>query len=113
MSGLASEAEQNNSARSQFVSSEVDRFGAIYMQLIKQNLLLEDSFRGKSCRVNLKLIPTGSGAIVGSLSVLDGNSALCAATQRAVAKVGTFPLPKDDLDVVNKLKNINLTVVPE
>ncbi|KLN63153.1 cell envelope integrity protein TolA [Vibrio sp. VPAP30] len=111
-SGLETEAEANTSARSSHVASEADRYGAIYTQLIQQNLLLEDSFRGKSCRVNLRLIPTGADAILGSLSVLDGDSRLCAATKRAVAKVNSFPLPKDQ-DIVSKIKNINLTVVPE
>ncbi|ASG07693.1 protein TolA [Vibrio sp. V19_P1S1T109] len=111
-SGLETEAEQNSSARSQFVMSEAQRYGAIYTQLIQQNLLIEDSFKSKQCKVNLRLIPTGTGAIVGNLSIIDGDSRLCAATKRAVAQVGTFPLPKDDLDVVNQLKNINLTVEP-
>lgn len=93
--------------------SETQRYGAIYTQLIQQNLLLEDSFKGKQCKVNLRLIPTGTGAIVGNLSIVDVDSRLCAATKRAVAQVGTFPLPKDDPDVVEKLKNINLTVEPE
>ncbi len=112
-SGLESEAAQNTSARSQYVADESQRWGAIYSQLIQQNLLLEDSFRGKQCRVNLRLIPTGTGAIVSDVSVLDGDNRLCAATRRAVAQVGTFPLPKDEPDVIAKLKNINLTVVPE
>ncbi|MDA0116962.1 cell envelope integrity protein TolA [Vibrio sp. T11.5] len=111
-SGLETEAAQNSSARQQHVNSEADRFGAIYIQLIQQNLLLEDSFRGKSCRVNLRLIPTGAGAIVGNLSVLDGDNRLCSATRRAVAQVGSFPLPKEQ-DVINQLKNINLTVEPK
>lgn len=110
---LSEESQQNNSARQQFVTSEVGRYGAIYTQLIRQNLLVEDSFRGKQCRVNLKLIPTGTGALLGSLTVLDGDSRLCAATKRAVAQVNSFPLPKDQPDVVEKLKNINLTVAPE
>ncbi|MBW3696642.1 cell envelope integrity protein TolA [Vibrio sp. T187] len=110
--GLETEASQNTSARQQFVTSEADRYGAIYTQLIQQNLLLEDSFRGKACKVNLKLIPTGSTAILGSLSILEGDSRLCAATKRAVAQVKSYPLPKDP-DVVNSLKNINLTVLPE
>jgi len=37
---------------------------------------------------------------------------LCAATKRAVAQVNSFPLPKDP-DIIDKVKNINLTVVPE
>ncbi|WP_050621821.1 cell envelope integrity protein TolA [Vibrio coralliirubri] len=110
--GLETEATQNSSARQQFISDEAQRYGAIYTQLIQQNLLLEDSYRGRSCRVNLKLIPTGSNAILGSLSILDGDSRLCAATKRAVAQVQSYPLPKDP-DIVNSLKDINLTVSPE
>ncbi|MGD8170125.1 cell envelope integrity protein TolA [Vibrio sp. TRT 21S02] len=108
--GLESESEQNSSARSSFVTSEAARYGEIYKQLIRQNLLVEDSFTGKSCKVNLRLIPAGADAVLGNLSVLDGDSRLCAATKRAVAQVASFPLPKNDPDVVEKLKNINLTV---
>ncbi|WP_032554333.1 cell envelope integrity protein TolA [Vibrio splendidus] len=110
--GLETEATQNSSARQQFITDEAQRYGAIYTQLIQQNLLLEDSYRGRSCRVNLKLIPTGSNAILGSLSILDGDSRLCAATKRAVAQVQSYPLPKDP-DIVKSLKDINLTVSPE
>lgn len=110
--GLETEATQNSSARQRFISDEAQRYGAIYTQLIQQNLLLEDSYRGRSCRVNLKLIPTGSNAILGSLSILDGDSRLCAATKRAVAQVQSYPLPKDP-DIVKSLKDINLTVSPE
>ncbi|KZX67918.1 protein TolA [Vibrio sp. HI00D65] len=110
--GLETEATQNSSARQQFINDEVQHYGAIYTQLIQQNLLLEDSYRGRSCRVNLKLIPTGSNAILGSLSILDGDSRLCAATKRAVAQVQSYPLPKDP-DIVKSLKDINLTVSPE
>ena len=110
--GLETESTQNSSARQQFITDEAQRYGAIYTQLIQQNLLLEDSYRGRSCRVNLKLIPTGSNAILGSLSILDGDSRLCAATKRAVAQVQSYPLPKDP-DIVKSLKDINLTVSPE
>ncbi|MEZ8057940.1 cell envelope integrity protein TolA [Vibrio splendidus] len=110
--GLETESTQNSSARQQFISDEAQRYGAIYTQLIQQNLLLEDSYRGRSCRVNLKLIPTGSNAILGSLRILDGDSRLCAATKRAVAQVQSYPLPKDP-DIVKSLKDINLTVSPE
>ncbi|OMO24530.1 cell envelope integrity protein TolA [Vibrio lentus] len=110
--GLETESTQNSSAKQQFISDEAQRYGAIYTQLIQQNLLLEDSYRGRSCRVNLKLIPTGSNAILGSLSILDGDSRLCAATKRAVAQVQSYPLPKAP-DIVKSLKDINLTVSPE
>lgn len=107
--GLETENQQNSQAKGQFVASEISRYAAIYTELIKQNLRVEEYFRGKSCRVNLRLIPTGSDALVGDLRVLEGDSRVCSATKRAVAQVPSFPLPTDR-DVVNKLKDINLTV---
>ncbi|MCE0492814.1 cell envelope integrity protein TolA [Vibrio sp. DNF-1] len=111
--GLESENKQINTARGQQIASEVEKYGAIYKQLIQQNLRIEDSFKGKSCRINLRLIPAGKGALVGGVSILEGDSAVCAATRRAIAQVESFPLPKDDADVVKRLRNINLLVVPE
>jgi colicin import membrane protein len=110
-SGLESEAQMNNSARSQFVATELDRYGAIYKQLIASQLLTDDSFSGKSCKVNLRLIPAGNTAMLGKLTVISGDSAVCAATSAAVTKVNAYPLPNDP-DVIEQLKNINLTVVP-
>lgn len=110
-SGLENEDQKNNSARSQFVNSELDRYGAIYKQLIASQLLTNDSFSGKSCKVNLRLIPAGNTAVLGKLSVISGDSAVCAATSAAVTKVNAYPLPNDP-DIVEQLKNINLTVVP-
>ncbi len=111
--GLESENSKINSARGQYIASEVEKYGAIYKQLIQQNLRIEDNFKGRSCRINLRLIPTGNGALVGGVSVLDGDRSVCVATQSAIAQVDSFPIPKDDPDVVEKLRNINLTVVPE
>lgn len=107
--GLESEASANNSAKQQAVTSEVARFGEIYKQMIQNNLLVEDSFAGKSCKVNLQLLPTGGNAIVKSVTTLSGDSRLCAASKRAITQTGSFPLPSDPA-VVSKLKNINLTV---
>jgi colicin import membrane protein len=109
-SGLESESQQNSSARNHYIADEANRYGAIYKQLIQQNLLSEDSFKGKSCRVNLHLIPAGNSAMLGSLKVLSGNQVVCAATRRAIAQVGSFPLPKNDPDVVERLKDIILNV---
>lgn len=110
--GLEQEASQNLSAKERFVASEVERYGAIYTQLIQNNLLQDESYLGKSCRVNLRLLPTGKDAILSDVKVLSGDKRVCAATKRAVAQVRSFPLP-DDKDVVAKLRDINLTFAPE
>ena len=110
-SDLESEAQLNNSARARFITSELDKYGAIYKQLISDQLLTDDSFSGKSCKVNLRLAPAGSSAMLSRVTVLEGDSAVCAATQAAVAKVTAYPLP-DDAEIADQLRNINLTVVP-
>ncbi|OEF08254.1 cell envelope integrity protein TolA [Vibrio genomosp. F10] len=108
--GMETENERNSSAQSKFAQSEAARYGNMYKQMIEQNLLIEDSFKGKSCRVNLRLIPAGDNALLGRLSIVNGDDRLCAATKRAVAKVNSFPLPVDQPSVVERLKDINLTV---
>ncbi|WP_413284172.1 cell envelope integrity protein TolA [Vibrio sp. MA40-2] len=110
--GLEEEQAQNSSAKQQFVTSQLDRYGAIYKQLIQSKLLMDDSYRGRSCKVNLKLVPTGKDAMLNSFAVVSGDAQLCAATKSAVAQVNSFPLPTDQ-DIIDKLRNINLTVAPE
>jgi colicin import membrane protein len=111
-SGLEQESQNNSTARSRFVADEVGRYGAIYKQMIQDALLLEDSYRGKQCQVSLRLLGAGSSAIVSDVQNISGDSRLCSATKRAIAKVGSFPLPSDQ-SVVEQLKNIKLTVAPE
>lgn len=106
---LESESKQNSAARGQFVISEAERYGETYKQMIQQQLLVEDSFKGKSCRVNLRLISTATGMITSSYSILEGDKKVCDASIRAIKRVNSFPLAKDK-DVVEKLKNINLKI---
>ncbi|WP_231897876.1 cell envelope integrity protein TolA [Vibrio tapetis] len=108
-SGLEDEVSANSSAKQQFVTDEVQRYGAIYTQLIQSRLLKDDSFLGKSCKINMRMLHTGSDALVNSVKVLEGDKRVCAATKSAIAQVGSFPVPKDR-DVAEKLKDINLLV---
>ncbi len=108
----AANAEAAARARSQRNADELSRYSAIYTQLIQRNLRIEDAYRGKECRVNLKLTPAGSGAFVKSVSVLNGDRQLCNATLSAVNRVDSFPMPPE-AEVAKQLTNINLTVVPE
>ncbi|MDN3682400.1 cell envelope integrity protein TolA [Vibrio tapetis subsp. quintayensis] len=107
--GLESEVSANSSAKQQHVTSELARYSSIYTQLIQSRLLKDDSFVGKPCRINMRLVHTGADALVNSVEVLEGDKRVCAATKSAIAQVGSFPLPKDK-DVADELKNINLTV---
>ncbi|HAS8538764.1 TPA: cell envelope integrity protein TolA [Vibrio vulnificus] len=107
--GLETESSQNSAARSQHVLDEKNRYGAIYTQLIQQRLLKDEYLLGKSCKVNIKLIPTGVDAIVNSVSILEGDTRVCNAAKSAILQVGSFPMPSDDA-VRQELRNINLTV---
>lgn len=107
--GLESEASQNSAARNQFIDDELSRMSSIYTQNIQQRLIKDDYLLGKECRVNIKLIPTGTDMIVAGVTILDGDARVCAAAKSAIAQVGTFP--KSSEEAVNeKLKDINLTV---
>lgn len=107
--GLESEASQNSAARNQFIDDELSRMSSIYTQNIQQRLIKDDYLLGKECRVNIKLIPTGTDMMVAGVTILDGDARVCAAAKSAIAQVGTFP--KSSEEAVNeKLKDINLTV---
>ncbi|EDL70121.1 cell envelope integrity protein TolA [Vibrio campbellii] len=107
--GLESESSANQQAQGQFVADEVSRYSSIYTQLIQSRLLKDDYLLGKECRVNIKLIPTGADMIVSSVSVLSGDSRVCAAAKSAIAQVPSFPMSTDST-VNQRLKDINLTV---
>ncbi|MDD9156626.1 cell envelope integrity protein TolA [Aliivibrio sp. S4TY2] len=107
--GLEDETVQNSSAKQQHIDDEVNRHAAIYTQMIQQNLLVDETYVGKSCRVKIKLASSG---LLLSVTTLGGDAQVCRAAKTAVTKVNVFPMPKDS-DVVAKLTNINLTVQPE
>lgn len=107
--GLEAETEQRGGARGQFVADETQRYGAIYTQMIQQNLLVEQSFIGKECVIRMRLSANG---LVLDASEDGGDGALCRAAKAAVVKVSQFPMPEDQA-VVEKLRSIRLTVSPQ
>ncbi|NVJ54738.1 MAG: cell envelope integrity protein TolA, partial [Vibrionaceae bacterium] len=107
--GLESESELNELAKNQHVESEVGRYAAIYKQLIEGRIRKDDYLVGKSCRLNIKLVPTGTDGVVSSVSVLSGDARLCNAAKSAVTQVGNFPMPNDRA-IVDKIRDINLQV---
>lgn len=108
-SGLQDETAENQQARSRYVSDEIASQGAIFKQLIESKLIKDRYLLGKSCRVNIRLIPTGTGLLVSNVSVITGDTQVCNAAKSAIAQVGEFPKHRDD-SVNQELKNINLTV---
>ena len=106
---LAQEAAARAKVRQQQVLSEVDKYTALIRQRIQQNLLLDRSYAGKECRLNIKLAFNG---LVTSVNSLGGDRQVCEAALRAVRRAETLPVPKAR-DVYEELKNINLTVQPQ
>ncbi|UJF18621.1 cell envelope integrity protein TolA [Vibrio sp. SS-MA-C1-2] len=106
--GLESESAERNSAKGQFVTNEVNRYAAIFQNMIQQKLLVDDSMTGRECRVGLKLAP---GGLLIDVTNGVGDPNLCQATKAAVLAVNQFPMPEDK-DVVKQLQNISLTVAP-
>lgn len=106
---LAKEAQARAAARSRQAATEVQRYTALIRDAIQRNLLVDESMRGKSCRINIRLASNG---FVTNVGVLSGDKTVCDATVRAVNRAGTLPVSADP-DVYNQLKDINLTVSPE
>ena len=107
-SGLEAENEQRGGARGKHIADEVARYGTIYKQMIQQNLLVDQSFKGQECKLTLRLSANG---LVLDVSQLAGNDTLCRAAKSAILQVSEFPMP-DNPDVVKQLRVINLTVSP-
>ena len=99
------QAAQQQRRRAQ-VLTEVERYTALIQQTIKRNLYNDDSFKGKVCRLNIKLATTG---YVTSIRILGGHDALCRAAESAVRRAEELPV-SDAPDVYEQLKDINLKV---
>ena len=107
--GLEAESEQRGGAKGKHIADEVARYGAIYKQMIQQNLLVDQSFKGQECNLSMRLSADG---LVLDVTQSNGDGALCRAAKSAVVKVSQFPMP-DDPEIAKKLRNIKLTVTPQ
>lgn len=103
---LAQEQAAQQQRRRAQVLTEVERYTALIQQTIKRNLYNDDSFKGKVCRLNIKLATTG---FVTSIRILGGHDALCRAAESAVRRAEELPV-SDAADVYEQLKDINLKV---
>ena len=103
---LAQEQAAQQQRRRAQVLTEVERYTALIQQTIKRNLYNDDSFKGKVCRLNIKLATTG---FVTSIRILGGHDALCRAAESAVRRAEELPV-SDAPDVYEQLKDINLKV---
>lgn len=106
---LAKEAQARAAARSRQAATEVQRYIALISDAVDRSLYKDESMRGKSCSVNIRLATTG---FVTSVKVLGGDSNVCDSALRAVNRIGTMPMSSDP-DVYEKLKDITLRVEPQ
>jgi len=96
------------------VTSEAQRWGDIYTQLIQSTLPDQSQYTGEICRVNIRLDLSG---VVRRVTILPPptnsktprNDLLCNEVFLAVYRVKQFPM-SDQPKVKEKLQNINLTV---
>jgi colicin import membrane protein len=91
------------------VLSEVDKYKALINDAIYRNLIVDQSMRGKECRLNIRLASNG---LVTKVTILSGDSNVCRAAQTAVLRSDTLPVSREP-DVYQQLKDINITVRPE
>ena len=103
---LAAEQAAQQRRRAQQVTTEVDKYQALIQQTIMRYLIKDESFSGKTCRLNIRLASTG---LVTKVTRLAGDEALCRAAQSAVLRPDKLPMSSES-DVYEKLKDINLTV---
>lgn len=103
---IAQEQAAQRERRRKQVLTEVERYTALIQQTIKRNLYSDDSYNGKTCRLNIRLATTG---FVTSIRVLGGNDALCRAAESAVRRAEKLPV-SDAPDVYEQLKDITLKV---
>lgn len=106
---MADEQAARDKAHNQQVLGEVEKFTALIKQRITQGMLIDETMRGKSCRVNVKLAFNG---LVTKVKVLGGDPQVCDAAKASIYKVDKVPISKDPA-VFEELKDINLTFNPE
>ncbi|MGI5309324.1 cell envelope integrity protein TolA [Rheinheimera sp. WS51] len=106
---LAKEASARAAARSRQAATEVERYKALISNTVNQNLYKDESMRGKSCSINIRLATTG---FVTSTNVLGGDRVVCDAAVRALNRINKLPMSSDP-DVYKELKDITLRVEPE
>ncbi|WP_102796116.1 cell envelope integrity protein TolA [Bowmanella denitrificans] len=105
---LQAERAAQQRRRNQQVLTELQKYTALIKQTIQRNLIVDQSYKGKSCRLNIRLASNG---LVTQVRILSGDAILCRAAETAIYKAETLPVSPEP-DVFEKLRDINLTVEP-
>lgn len=105
----AQELAELTSAKKKHVISETQKYTALIRETIQRNLIVDETMKDKSCKLNIRLAP---GGFVTGVKVMGGDNLLCKSAENAVFKAESLPVSEDP-DVFAELKNINLTVEPQ
>lgn len=106
---LEEEANARRAAKAGQILTEKQRYLAMIVAKIQQNWFVDDTMRGKECRVNIRLASNG---FVTASTIIGGDRALCDSAMRAIQKAGNFPMSPDP-DVYDALKDITTILQPE
>lgn len=105
---LAAEQAALSQTMNKQMQSEVGKYTAMIKSTIQRNLVVDESMRGKSCKVSVRLANDG---FVISSQTEGGDPNVCRATKAAIQKAGKLPVSPDPA-VYNLMKEINLIVEP-
>ncbi|MCE9789443.1 cell envelope integrity protein TolA [Shewanella chilikensis] len=106
---LAAEQAALSATRNRQVMSEVDRYRAMITATIQRNLVVDESMRGRVCKVKVRLAKDG---FVTNSQIIEGDPVVCRAAKAAINKAGRLPVSQEP-DVYQLMKEINLEVRPE
>ena len=105
----AERAAAQSARRSKQVLTEVQKYTGLIKSKIIQNWIIDDTMRGKSCRLNIQLASNG---LILKVDELGGDPTVCRTSRAAVLKAETLPVSKDP-EVFKEFRNFNLTMSPE
>lgn len=106
---MLEEMASRDTARSQQVMGEVEKYSALIINTVNRNLIKDESMRGKTCTVKVTLAQSG---YVINAKAGKGDRGVCEAAIKAVYKARQLPMSKDP-EVFNQLKDLSLIIEPE
>ena len=98
-----------SSAQSSKQLSEIARYKALIQDKISRNWQVEQSMKGKSCTLAIRLAPDG---LVLSASRSSGDQKLCDSAKRATLRAKTLPIPKDP-EIAPQFRDFDITLEPD
>ncbi len=107
---MQEEMASRQSARSQQVMTEVEKYKFLVQQAIQRHFINDEaSMRGKSCKVQIKLASSG---FVISAKAGNGDPIVCREAVKAVTKAGSLPVSKDP-EVFSNFKSFTINYIPK